>query len=51
MMRNEYSFPPMLLVVAITVIAAGVFHLNLGWVVLIASPLAIFLAWKKAKQA
>ena len=50
MMRNEYSFPPMLLVVAITVIAAGVFHLNLGWVVLIASPLAIFLAWKKAKQ-
>jgi len=50
MMRNEYSFPPMLLVVAITVIAAGVFHLNLGWVVLIASPLAIFLAWKKAKR-
>jgi len=51
MMRNEFSFPPMLLVVAITVIAAGYFHLNLGWVVLIASPLAIFLAWKKANQS
>lgn len=50
MMRNEFSFPPMLLVVALTVIAAGFFHLNLGWVVLIASPLATFLAWKKAKQ-
>jgi len=51
MMRNEFSFPPMLLVVVITVIAAGYFHLNLGWVVLIASPLAIFLAWKKANQS
>jgi chromate transporter len=51
MMRNEFSFPPMLLVVAITVVAAGYFQLNLGWVVLIASPLAIFLAWKKASQA
>jgi len=50
MMRNEFSFPPMLLVVAITIIAAGYFQLNLGWVVLIASPLAIFLGWKKAKQ-
>jgi chromate transporter len=51
MMRNEFSFPPMLLVVAITVIAAGVFHLHLGWVVLIASPLAFFLAWKKVQKA
>jgi chromate transporter len=51
MMRNEFSFPPMLLVVAVTVIAAGVFHLHLGWVVLIASPLAFFLAWKKVQQA
>lgn len=51
MMRNEFSFPPMLLVVAVTVIAAGVFHLHLGWVVLIASPLAFFLAWKKVQKA
>jgi len=50
-MRNEFSFPPMLLVIAITVIAAGYFHLSLGLVVLIASPLAIYLAWKKAKKA
>jgi chromate transporter len=50
MMRNELSFPPMLLVIAITVISAGYFHLSLGLVVLIASPLAIYLAWKKAKK-
>ena len=51
MMRNEFSFPPMLLVIAITVITAGYFHLSLGLVVLIASPLAIYLAWKKANKA
>ena len=51
MMRSELSYPPMLLVVAITVIAAGYFHLSLGLVVLVASPLAIYLAWKKASKA
>lgn len=50
MLRNEFSFPPMLLVVTITVIAAGYFHLSLGLVVLLASPLAIYLAWKKANK-
>lgn len=50
MMRNELSFPPMLSVIALTTISAGYFHLNLGWVVLIALPLAIFLSWKKAKS-
>ncbi len=50
MMRSELSYPPMLLVIAITVIAAGYFHLGLGLVVLIASPLAIYLAWKKASK-
>jgi chromate transporter len=50
MMRSELSYPPMLLVIAITVIAAGYFHLSLGLVVLIASPLAIYLAWKKASK-
>jgi chromate transporter len=50
MMRNEFNFPPMLLVIAITIIAAGYFHLSLGLVVLIASPLAIYLAWIKAKK-
>ena len=38
----------MLLVVLITILAATYFHLGLGWVVLTASPLAIFLARKKA---
>ena len=32
----------------ITIVAATYFHLGLGWVVLIASPFALFLAWKKA---
>jgi chromate transporter len=50
MMRNELSFPPMLSVIALTTISAGYFHLNLGWVVLMALPLAIFLSWKKAKS-
>ncbi len=50
MMRSEFDFPPMLIVIIFTVLAASYFHLGLGWVVLIASPLALYLAWKKAKQ-
>ncbi|CAM3627886.1 chromate transporter [Polynucleobacter brandtiae] len=50
MLRDELQYPAMLLVVAITVIAASYFHLGLGWVVLIAAPLAIFLAHKKASR-
>ena len=47
MMRTEMKYPPMLLVIALTLLAATYFRLGLGWVVLITSPLAIFLAWKK----
>ena len=48
MLRDEFRYPAMLLVVIVTILCASYFHLGLGWVVLIASPLAIVLAWKKA---
>lgn len=51
MLRDEFQFPAMLLVVAITIIAASYFQLGLGWVVLISSPLAIFLAQIKARRS
>ena len=50
MLKDEFRFPAMLLVVALTMITASYFHLSLGWVVLISSPLALALAWKKAGQ-
>ncbi|QWE16153.1 chromate transporter [Polynucleobacter sp. AP-Nino-20-G2] len=50
MLRDEFKFPAMLLVVAITIICASYFHLGLGWVVLLASPLAFFLGRKKAHK-
>jgi len=50
MMRTELKYPPMLSVIILTVLAACYFHLGLGWVVLLASPLAFFLAWKKVKR-
>jgi chromate transporter len=50
MLRDEFRYPAMLLVVIITILAVCYFHLGLGWVVLIASPLALFLAWKKAHK-
>ncbi len=50
MLRDEHQYPAMLLVVVVTVIAASHLHLGLGWVVLIVSPLALFLAHKKARK-
>jgi chromate transporter len=50
MMRSELNYPPMLIVILFTVLAASYFQLGLGWVVLLASPLAFFLARKKANQ-
>jgi chromate transporter len=32
-------------------VAAGYFHLGLGWVVLLASPAALYLASKKANKS
>jgi chromate transporter len=48
MLKDEFRYPAMFLVVIITMISASYFHLGLGWVVLISSPLALILAWKKA---
>ena len=48
MLRDEFRFPLMLLVVVITVCAVTYFHLGLGWIVLAVLPLALFLARKKA---
>ncbi|MBU3615934.1 chromate transporter [Polynucleobacter sp. JS-Polo-80-F4] len=50
MLRDEFRFPIMLLVVAITISAVTYFHLGLGWVVLTVLPLALFLANKKARK-
>ena len=50
MLRDEFQYPAMLLVVIVTILCASYFHLGLGWVVLIASPLALFLAWNKAHK-
>jgi chromate transporter len=50
MLRDEFHYPAMLLVVVVTFLSATYFHLGLGWVVLVASPLAIFLATKKARR-
>jgi chromate transporter len=49
MLRDELRYPAMFIVVIATILAANYFHLGLGWVVLIISPLALFLASKKAR--
>jgi len=49
MMRTELKYPPMLSVIILTVLAASYFHLGLGWVVLLTSPLAFLLAWRRVK--
>jgi chromate transporter len=49
MMRDELRYPAMFIVVALTIIAATIFHLGLGYVVLLVAPIAIFLARKKAQ--
>jgi len=49
MMRDEFRYPAMFLVVVLTMIAATVFHLGLGYVVLLVAPIAIFLARKKVQ--
>lgn len=50
MLRDEFRYPPMLIAVIATILAATYFHLGLGWVVLLIAPLALFLAWKKAHK-
>jgi chromate transporter len=49
MLREELRYPPMLMVVVVTLFIATWLALPLGWVVLITSPLALFIAWHKTK--
>ena len=49
MLKEELSCLPMLIVIALCVAMATVFHFALGWVVAISLPLAILFAWDKAK--
>ncbi len=50
MLRSEFKYPPMLSVVMLVFLTATYFKLGLGWVVLISSPLAILLAWRRVKK-
>lgn len=50
MLKDEFRYPAMFIVVIVTILSASYFHLDLGWVVLISSPLALILAWKKAQS-
>lgn len=49
MMRDEFRYPAMFLVVIATIVLASYFHLGLGLVVLCIAPLALLLGWKKAR--
>ena len=50
MLRSELKFPPMLVVIILVILSATYFKLGLGWVVLLSSPLALLLAWKRIKK-
>jgi len=49
MLKEELSYYPMLIVIALSIVMATVFHLALGWVVTLTLPLALLFAWNKAK--
>jgi chromate transporter len=49
MLREELRYPRMLLVIVVTLFIATWLRLPLGWVVLIASPLALLIAWHKSR--
>jgi chromate transporter len=50
MLKDELRYPPMLLVIALTMLTGIYFDLALGWVVLIVAPSAYFFATRKAKK-
>lgn len=49
MLKDELDYPAMLIVIAISISIATIYQLALGWVVAITLPLALFVAWKKAR--
>jgi chromate transporter len=50
MLKDEFRYPPMLIVVALTILSGAYFNLALGWVVLIVAPAAFYFARKKARK-
>ena len=50
MLKDEFRYPPMLIVVALTIIAGAYFNLALGWVVFIVAPAALYFARKKVRK-
>jgi len=50
MLKDEFRYPPMLIVVALTMICGAYFNLALGWVVLIVAPAAFYFARKKTEK-
>jgi chromate transporter len=49
MLKDELDYPPMLAVIAISIVIAIIYQLALGWVVAITLPLALAVAWRKAR--
>jgi chromate transporter len=50
MLKDEFCYPPMLIVIALTIVAGAYFNLALGWVVLIVAPTAFYFARKKVRK-
>jgi len=50
MLKDEFRYPPMLIVIALTIVAGAYFNLSLGWVVLIVAPAALYFARKKVRK-
>lgn len=51
MLKDEFRYPPMLLVVALTILLGVYFNLALGWVLLSVAPAAFFFARRKARKS
>lgn len=49
MLKDELAYPPMLIVIAISIVIATIYQFALGWVVAITLPLALVVAWRKAQ--
>ena len=50
MLKDEFRYPPMLIVIALIILAGTYFDLALGWVVLIVAPIALYFARKKVRK-
>jgi chromate transporter len=50
MLKDEFRYPPMMIVIALTIVAGAYFNLALGWVVFIVAPAAFYFARKKVRK-